>query len=80
MAVKPMSGDSHLSIIQYTTPSLTVHLDATRQRERLLWQSAGSLFSKEDVVQTQNKGMKENCFVSPCAFDNDALYYKAIFP
>lgn len=34
---------------------------------------------KENMVQTQNKVMRENLFVSPSPFDNDTLYYTETF-
>lgn len=74
MAIKTMSGDSHLSIIQCTS-SQRVHLDATcPQRE--IPMAVHRFSGNENVVQTQNEVTKEDCIVSPYPFDNDTLYYK----
>lgn len=75
MAIKPMSGDCYVAIIQWAS-SLTVDLIVTQQREVRV----ARLPCKESVIQMHNEVMKENCNASPGPFSKDVLYYKRFFP
>lgn len=74
MAIKPVSGDCYVAIIQRAS-SLTADLIGTQQREVRV----ARLPCKESVVQTHNEVMKENRNASPGPFRKDVLYYKQSF-
>ena len=76
MAIKPMSGNCHLSIIQWAS-SLTVDLEAIQQRGFPV--ATPRLPSSENVVQTQNEVMKQNRIASQSTLGNDVPYYKQTF-
>jgi hypothetical protein len=72
MAVKPMSGESHLSIIQ-TTSSLTCHFDATQQTREEGTVAVHSLLAITVNKVQNSEVVEENSLILPCPFDNDAL-------
>lgn len=71
MAVKPVSGDSQLSIIQ-NTPSLTGHLYSTNQTRQV---SMHELLAARINALQNKQGWKEKLHVCTVSF-HDFLYYE----
>lgn len=72
MAVKPVSGDSQLSIIQ-NTPSLTVHLYSTNQTRQV---SMHELLTVRINALQNKQSWKEKLHDCTVSFRNDFLHYK----